>query len=193
MILMIAVPILTMRSMSDEHRARTDQLLLTSPVSVWGIVMGKFLSMVTILASPLAIACLCPPYHPKRRHRLSDRGLCIYTGFLPFGMCVYCHWAFHLLPYGKPAHSRCRDLRHTAAQHPLARAFKTFIPAAAAGSLAGFLILWTLVCFIIYRLTGHIPLSLGLEAAGAAVLIGTFFVKQSMFERALTGLLGKSC
>ena len=66
-----------------------------------------------------------------------------------------------------------------------------FIPAAAAGSLAGFLILWTLVCFIIYRLTGHIPLSLGLEAAGAAVLIGTFFVKQSMFERALTGLLGK--
>ena len=61
MILMIAVPILTMRSMSDEHRARTDQLLLTSPVSVWGIVMGKFLSMVTILAVPMAIACLCPP------------------------------------------------------------------------------------------------------------------------------------
>ena len=60
MILMIAVPILTMRSMSDEHRARTDQLLLTSPVSVWGIVMGKFLSMVTILAVPMAIACLCP-------------------------------------------------------------------------------------------------------------------------------------
>ena len=66
------------------------------------------------------------PYHPKRRHRLSDRGLCIYTGLLPFGMCVYCHWAFHLLPYGKPAHSRCRDLRHTAAQHPLARAFKLY-------------------------------------------------------------------
>ena len=66
-----------------------------------------------------------------------------------------------------------------------------FIPAAASGSLVGFLILWTLVCFILYRLTGHIPLSLGLEAAGAAVLIGTFFVKQSIFERALTGLLGK--
>ena len=60
MILMIAVPILTMRSMSDEHRARTDQLLLTSPVSVWGIVMGKFLSMVTVFAVPMAIACLCP-------------------------------------------------------------------------------------------------------------------------------------
>ena len=34
MILMIAVPILTMRSMSDERRSRTDQMLLTAPVSV---------------------------------------------------------------------------------------------------------------------------------------------------------------
>ena len=49
-----------MRSMSDEHRARTDQLLLTSPVSVWGIVIGKILSYGHILAVPMAIACLCP-------------------------------------------------------------------------------------------------------------------------------------
>ena len=33
-ILLIAVPVLTMRSMSEEHRSRTDQLLLTSPVSL---------------------------------------------------------------------------------------------------------------------------------------------------------------
>ena len=32
-----------MRSLVEERRSRTDQLLLTSPVSVWGIVLGKFL------------------------------------------------------------------------------------------------------------------------------------------------------
>lgn len=80
----------------------------------------------------------------------------------------------------------CRDLRHTAAQHPLARLLN-FIPAAAAGSLAGFL--YPVDPGVFYHIPADrpYPLSLGLEAAGAAVLIGTFFVKQSMFERALTG------
>lgn len=44
-ILLIAIPVLTMKSMSEEHHSRTDQLLLTSPVSLWSVVMGKYLSM----------------------------------------------------------------------------------------------------------------------------------------------------
>lgn len=42
------VPILTMRTMSEDRRLKTDQALLTSPVSLTGIVMGKFLSTFTI-------------------------------------------------------------------------------------------------------------------------------------------------
>ena len=33
------IPVLTMRSLAEERRTRTDQLLLTSPVPVWGIVL----------------------------------------------------------------------------------------------------------------------------------------------------------
>ncbi len=57
---MVLVPILTMRSMAEERRSRTDQLLLTAPASVTAVVMGKYLAMLTVLACPLAIACLCP-------------------------------------------------------------------------------------------------------------------------------------
>ena len=39
-IFMVAVPILTMRSMAEDRRGKTDQLLLTSPVSLTGIVLG---------------------------------------------------------------------------------------------------------------------------------------------------------
>ena len=39
--LLLYFPVLAMRSLAEERRARTDQLLLTSPVSVWGIVGGK--------------------------------------------------------------------------------------------------------------------------------------------------------
>ena len=40
------IPLLTMRSFSEERKSKTDQLLLTAPVSVWKIVMGKYLAMV---------------------------------------------------------------------------------------------------------------------------------------------------
>ena len=47
-IMMIAVPILTMRSLSDEKKTKTDQLMLTSPVSVGRIVAGKYLAMAAV-------------------------------------------------------------------------------------------------------------------------------------------------
>ena len=48
-VLLIMIPILTMRLMAEENRQKTDQLLLTSPVSLTRLVMGKFLSAFVIL------------------------------------------------------------------------------------------------------------------------------------------------
>lgn len=45
---MLFVPILTMRLLAEDNRQKTDQLLLTSPVSLFGLVMGKFLSAYVI-------------------------------------------------------------------------------------------------------------------------------------------------
>ncbi len=56
-ILLLYIPVLTMRSFAEERRARTDQLLLTSPVSVWEIVVGKFFAMAVIFAIPLPRGC----------------------------------------------------------------------------------------------------------------------------------------
>ena len=42
-------PILTMRLLAEERQKKTDQLLLTSPVSLPGIVIGKYLAAVTVL------------------------------------------------------------------------------------------------------------------------------------------------
>ena len=48
-VMLIMIPILTMRLMAEENRQKTDQLLLTSPVSLPRLVMGKFLSAFAIL------------------------------------------------------------------------------------------------------------------------------------------------
>ena len=54
-VLLVYVPVLAMRSFAEEKHSRTDQLLLTSPVSVWSIVLGKFLAMCAVFALPCLV------------------------------------------------------------------------------------------------------------------------------------------
>ena len=51
-VLLLYFPVLTMRSLAEERRSRTDQLLLTSPVPVRGIVLGKFFALCVVYALP---------------------------------------------------------------------------------------------------------------------------------------------
>lgn len=54
---MMIIPVITMRSMTDDRKNKTDQALLTAPVSVKGIVMGKFFACfcVYLIATSLGL------------------------------------------------------------------------------------------------------------------------------------------
>lgn len=49
LILMLAVPIVTMRSFAEERHQKTDLLLYTLPLKTSQIVLGKYLAMMTVL------------------------------------------------------------------------------------------------------------------------------------------------
>lgn len=59
-VFLISVPILTMRVLAEERKQKTDQLLLTAPVSVGNIVIGKYLALVTVYAIPILVMCIYP-------------------------------------------------------------------------------------------------------------------------------------
>ena len=59
-VFLIGVPILTMRVLAEERKQKTDQLLLTAPVSVGNIVIGKYLALVTVYAIPILVMCIYP-------------------------------------------------------------------------------------------------------------------------------------
>ncbi len=59
-IFLIIIPILSMRSMAEDRRTKTDQLLYTSPVSIPKIIIGKYLAMVIVLSIAMAWVCVCP-------------------------------------------------------------------------------------------------------------------------------------
>ena len=52
-ILTFIVPILTMRTMAEERKTGTEQLLLTSPLSITKIVLGKFIAATLVVVITL--------------------------------------------------------------------------------------------------------------------------------------------
>ena len=52
-LLLLSTPILSMRMLAEERKQKTDQLILTSPVSIGGIVVGKYLAMATVFTDVL--------------------------------------------------------------------------------------------------------------------------------------------
>lgn len=59
-LLLFAVPALTMRLLADEHRAGTLELLLTSPVHDWELIIGKWLGAFLFLLTIIGITLIFP-------------------------------------------------------------------------------------------------------------------------------------
>lgn len=59
-IFIITIPLLTMRIISEDRKNKTDQLILTSPVSIAKIVLGKYLAVAAVYAIFIAIVSLYP-------------------------------------------------------------------------------------------------------------------------------------
>ena len=54
-VLLMVLPILSMRLLSDDKRQRTDQALLTAPTGLTGVVVGKFLAALLVFAIGISI------------------------------------------------------------------------------------------------------------------------------------------
>lgn len=60
MIFLFLTPILTMRSIAEEKNSKTEQLLLTAPVKVSSIVLGKVFAAAAVLLIALAATIIYP-------------------------------------------------------------------------------------------------------------------------------------
>jgi ABC-2 type transport system permease protein len=92
-ILIFTVPILTMRLFSEEYKQKTDQLLLTSPNSIFGIVFGKFFAAlamfsVVILFSLLYLVIIAAYGQPNVKQVLANyiAIYCVAAAFISIGL-----------------------------------------------------------------------------------------------------------
>lgn len=54
----ILIPILTMRLFAEERKMRTEQLLLTAPVTITGMVLGKYFAALTVFVGGIVVSCI---------------------------------------------------------------------------------------------------------------------------------------
>lgn len=59
-VMMVLVPVLTMKIFADERHSKTDQMLFTAPVTVGKIVIGKFLAVGTLFTIPVLVMFMYP-------------------------------------------------------------------------------------------------------------------------------------
>jgi len=59
-IMLLILPLLTMRLLSEERKSGTAELLFTYPISDWDVILGKFFATLTVFATMLALTLLYP-------------------------------------------------------------------------------------------------------------------------------------
>jgi len=85
LIIALMTPLLTMKSFSEERKLKTEQLLLTSPVSLPAFVGAKFLASYTMFVITFLVSCLNLPIMFSY---LSENNLYQYNAAIAFGSCI---------------------------------------------------------------------------------------------------------
>ncbi|WP_143319797.1 ABC transporter permease subunit [Clostridium sp. HBUAS56010] len=189
-IIMIGIPVLTMRSFADDRKTKTDQLLLTAPVSVVQVVLGKYLSMVTVFAVPVLLTSVCPLIIKMNGTAFLKADYASILAFFLLG-CVYIAIGMFVSSLTESQIIAAVGTFGIILLLLLWPSLMGFLPSTASGSAIGFFLLWTLAVFFVYRITSHNLLTGILEVIGAAVILGIYFLKRGLLDRALVKVLEK--
>lgn len=189
-VFIVGIPLLTMRSFSEERRNKTDQLLLTAPVSLTQVVLGKYLAMVSVLAVPNLIFCLFPLLIKMQG---SAYLLVDYSSIAVFFLlgCVYLAIGMFLSALTESQIIAFISTFGILLLLYLWDGILAFLPTSALSGLVGICLLLTVVTAYIYHMTGNWMMSAGIEGIGMMALVVTYVIDSSWYENILTKLLGR--
>ena len=189
-VLIIIIPMLTMRSFAEERKNKTDQLLLAAPVKLFDIVMGKYLAMVTVFAVPCLIFCIFPIIIKSfGTAYLKVDYLSILMCFL-LG-CVYLAIGMFLSSLTESQIIAAVTTFGVLLLIYLWGGLINFLPTSAASGMIGIVVFVTFVALISYRMAGNWMIAGIIEAIGVVAVVIVSFVKSSLFENILVNIMKK--
>lgn len=187
-VFLVAVPVLTMKILADERRLKTDQLLLTSPVNVWDIVLGKFFALVTIYAIPVVVICLYPLIMSQFGTVSMFEAYTVIIGFFLLG-CADIAIGVYI--------SSVTESQVIAAVITFGVLFVSFVmegisqffSTAAVTSLICYMVLVVILALIIQNMFASKTIAVAVGAAGEIILLIVYAVKSTAFESGIQKFL----
>lgn len=187
-VLLFATPMLTMRLLSEERKNKTDQLLITAPISVSDIVLGKFLSAIALLALTLMITMI----HPLMLASLGKipvlKILGAYLGYFLLGTT--------LIAIGTFISALCENQIVSAIVTigtflflMLIDSIAAVIPKQRMASVTFILVVVLLICALIYLSIKNLYISAGIGIISVGGVLATFFIKGELFDGLPTKIL----
>ena len=184
-IYLIAVPIITMRSVAEEKRSKTDQLLYSLPISLTNVVIGKYLAIVAVLLVPTAILATYPLILSQFGAVQLSTSYSALIGFFLLGACLLSIGLFI---------SSVTESQVTAAVVTLVAmlllyfgsSLASFVSTDASASLTILCVLAVLFAVLVQVMTRNPIVSVGVGAVGVGALMVWYQVDSSAFA----GLFG---
>ncbi len=179
-VLLLLIPIISMRSVSEDIHTKTSQLLYALPLKLSSVVLAKYFALLTVLAIPTTVMCLYPLI-------LSSYGTVNFAS--AYGAIL----AFFLLGAALLAIglflSSLTESQVIAAVMTfgvlllmfLMNGLSTMIPQTAGASLAAFIVLALLLALILYGLTKNATVSLTLACVLVFGIVLTYLMDSSLF------------
>ena len=189
LVMLFLLPALTMRSFADERRNKTDQLLLTSPVGIPSIVMGKYFAQLAVFAVPMAAAAIMP---------------LVLTAFGTISLTsAYATWLAYFLMGAAciaigtfvSALTENQIIAYLATFGALLICYlmngiKTMFTSGNLLALIVFLVVLLIAAVLVGVLCKSLPVGLGVFGAGAVVLVVLFQLRPAWLLSAFNAVLG---
>lgn len=189
-IFVVIVPILTMRTLAEERRQRTDQLLYSLPITTTQVVLGKYLALLVVYLIPLAVISL----YPLLFSRFGD----VYLPTSYGSLFAFFLMGAALLAVGMFL-SSLTDNQGFAAGIGIAAillnyysvSLAEYTSSTAMGSLIALYVIALLLGVVIHNLTRNENLAYGVTLVLIAALSVAYFVNSSAFEGLLPDIMTK--
>lgn len=188
-IFLIIIPILTMKILSEEKKSKTDQLLLTSPLKLRDIVLGKYFAALSVFFISIIITVLYPFILSRFGTIAIPEIFCGYVGLFLLGAAF--------ISIGMFMSSLTENQVVAAALTFGALLFfyileniQQILPSSRSSGIAFAIILAVLIACAVYFTTKNIYASLGIGIIGVICIVIMYLVKNTIFDGFVVNFFG---
>ena len=187
-ILLIIIPVLTMKSFTDDKKENTEKLLFSLPFSSSDIVLGKFFAMITVFTLPIVFICIFPIVINMFG---SSNFILDYSSILAFyllGIALISISMYISTHTSSPLISAVLSISVFFMIY-LFGSFSSMLSGTAVLSYIMFIILTVVFGFLLYIMIKDFIISLSVSLTISVILTILYIFKSEIFENKFNGLL----